>query len=149
MTLASYLFGIVAAVLIFVVVIEMLRRHQLRERHATWWLIAGTLALVGSVFPVTVTWASRIVGVELPVNLVFFVSLIILFLVCLQQSAELTSLEAKTRTLVEVVAMQDLRIRALEAASASGSAAPAARSDHTERTEQPRPAQPGQLPEAG
>ena len=135
MTLASYLFGIVAALLIFVVVIEMLRQHQLRERHATWWLIAGTLALVGSVFPVTVTWASTIVGVELPVNLVFFVSLIILFLVCLQQSAELTSLEAKTRTLVEVVAMQDLRIRALEAGTGAApqAASPAQQSTPVER----------------
>ena len=123
MTLASYLLGIVSAVLILVVVIEMLRRHHLRERHATWWLIAGTLALVGSVFPITVTWASQIVGVELPVNLVFFVSLIILFLVCLQQSAELTRLEAKTRTLVEVLALQDLRIRALESATGSQPAA--------------------------
>jgi hypothetical protein len=117
MTLASYLLGIVSAVLILVVVIEMLRRHQLRERHATWWLIAGTLALIASVFPITVTWAAQVVGVELPVNLVFFVSLIILFLVCLQQSAELTRLETKTRTLVEVLALQELRIRALEAAA--------------------------------
>lgn len=119
MSPTSYLLGILAALLILAVVIEMLRRHRLRERHATWWLFAGTLALIAGVFPASLITAARLLGVELPVNLVFFVALIILFLVCLQQSAELTSLEAKTRTLVEQSALQDLRIRALEDAAAS------------------------------
>lgn len=114
MNVSSYLLGILAALLILVVVIEMLRRHQLRERHATWWLFAGVLALIVGIFPASLVAAAKLLGVELPVNLVFFVALIILFLVCLQQSSELTSLEAKTRTLVEQAALQDLRIRALE-----------------------------------
>ena len=114
MNVSSYLLGILAALLILAVVIEMLRRHRLRERHATWWLFAGGLALIVGIFPASLVGAAKLLGVELPVNLVFFVALIILFLVCLQQSSELTSLEAKTRTLVEQAALQDLRIRALE-----------------------------------
>ncbi|POH69714.1 DUF2304 domain-containing protein [Cryobacterium zongtaii] len=117
MNVSSYLLGILAALLILIVVVEMLRRHQLRERHATWWLFAGVLALIVGIFPASLVGAAKLLGVELPVNLVFFVALIILFLVCLQQSSELTSLEAKTRTLVEQSALQDLRIRALEDAA--------------------------------
>jgi hypothetical protein len=45
---------------------------------------------------------------------VFFSSLVILFVVGVQFSAELTSLENKTRRLAEEAAMQDQRIRALE-----------------------------------
>jgi hypothetical protein len=119
MNISSYLLGILAALLILAVVIEMLRRHRLRERHATWWLFAGVLALIIGIFPASLVTAAKVLGVELPVNLVFFVALIILFLVCLQQSSELTSLEAKTRTLVEQSALQDLRIRALEDAVSS------------------------------
>ena len=119
MNISSYVLGILAALLILAVVIEMLRRQRLRERHATWWLFAGVLALVAGIFPASLVGAAKLLGVELPVNLVFFVALIILFLVCLQQSSELTSLEAKTRTLVEQSALQDLRIRALEDASSN------------------------------
>ncbi|TFC19200.1 DUF2304 domain-containing protein [Cryobacterium algoritolerans] len=115
MSLTSYIFGILAALSTLVVVIEMLRRRRLRERHAIWWLIAGSLALIVGVFPDALVWSARIVGVEIPTNLVFFVSIAVLVLVCLQHSAELTDLENETRTLAEMSALQDLRIRQLEA----------------------------------
>ena len=114
MALGSYLFGIISALATLVVVIEMLRRRQLRERHAIWWLIAGTLALIVGVFPATLAWAANLLGVGLPTNLVFFVSIAILILVCLQHSAELTRLESKTRILAEQSALLELRISELE-----------------------------------
>lgn len=120
MTLTSYIFGVVSAVLALVVVIELLRRRRLRERHAVWWLLAGVLALIAGVFPVTLIWAASFVGIAVPTNLVFFVSIAILFLVCLQASSELTGLETKTRLLAETVALQQLRIEQLEANHAKG-----------------------------
>lgn len=115
MSIASYVFVILAALFTLFVVIEMLRRRQLRERHAIWWVIAGLLALTIGIFPGILEWAASVVGVELPTNLVFFVSIAVLFLVCIQHSSELTTLESKTRALVEMSALQDLRIRDLEA----------------------------------
>jgi hypothetical protein len=111
MTVTSYIFGVVSAALILVVVIEMLRRRRLRERHAVWWIVAGTLALIAGVFPSTLVWAASLVGIVVPINLVFFVSIAILFLVCLQNSSELTQLESKTRTLAERVALLELKLR--------------------------------------
>jgi len=111
MSVTSYVFGIVAAALILVVVVELLRRRHLRERHAIWWIIAGILALIAGVFPATLIWVSQLVGVEVPTNLVFFVSIAILFLVCLQHSSELTKLESKTRTLAERLAILELEVR--------------------------------------
>lgn len=111
MSLVSYIFGITAALLVLALVIELLRRGRLRERHAIWWLIAGTLALVAGVFPETLNWAASLVGIVVPINLVFFVSVAILFLVGLQHSAELTRLESKTRILAERVAIIELELR--------------------------------------
>lgn len=114
MTVTSYIFGIVSAALIIVIVIELLRRRRLRERHAIWWLIAGVFALIAGIFPATLEWAARLIGIEVPINLVFFVSIAILFLVCLQHSSELTQLESKTRTLAERVALLELRLEEQE-----------------------------------
>jgi len=114
MTVASYVLGVVASLLVLIIVIEMLRRRRLRERHALWWLIAGILALIAGLFPNALAWVAQLVGVQIPTNLVFFVGIAILFLVCLQHSSELTTVEAKTRTLAEQSAMQELRIRELE-----------------------------------
>jgi len=122
MTVTTYIFGVLSALLTLGVVIEMLRRRRLRERHAVWWLIAGTMALVIGVFPSTLEWAADLIGVEVPLNLVFFVSVAVLFLVCIQHSAELTGLESKTRILAENAALQSLRIEALEKRIAETSA---------------------------
>lgn len=114
MTTVSYIFGIVSAALILIVVIELLRRRHLRERHAAWWFVAGVLALIAGVFPATLAWAAGALGIEIPLNLVFFVSIAILFLVCLQHSSELTQLESKTRILAERVAIMELQLKELE-----------------------------------
>jgi len=119
---ASYTFGIVAALFVLIVVIEMLRRRRLRERHAAWWLAAGVLALIIGIFPQTLRWAADLVGVAVPTNLVFFVSLLILFLVCLQHSAELTDLESDNRSLAEEIALLELRVRSLEGEAHVGEA---------------------------
>ena len=111
MSFTSYIFGIASAALVVVVVVELLRRRLLRERHAVWWFVAGVLALVAGIFPETLSWAAALVGIEVPINLVFFVSSATLFFVCLQHSAELTKLESKTRLLAERVALMELRAR--------------------------------------
>lgn len=119
MSVASYVFGIASAVLMLIVVVELLRRRHLRERHAIWWFFAGLLALIAGIFPSTLEWAAKLIGIEVPINLVFFVSIAILFLVCLQHSAELTKLESKTRTLAERVALLELGLRRRNSSSQS------------------------------
>lgn len=115
----QYALGIVAALLTFGIVIEMLRRRRLRERHAAWWLVAGLLAVIISVFPESLKWTAARLGFEVPVNLVFFVSLFILFLVALQTSSEITKMEKDNRLLAEELTLMDLRVRELEKQSNS------------------------------
>lgn len=115
MNTVQYVLGIVAALFTFGIVIEMLRRRRLRERHAGWWLVAGLLAVIISVFPQVLEAAATAIGFEVPVNLVFFVSLFILFLVALQHSSELTKLEAHNRAIVERLIVLELRIEEIEA----------------------------------
>ena len=105
--------------------------HSDRDRNLKWrrmvlllWsVVAAVLApniqaadepLIMGVFPPVLTWAAGVVGVEVPLNLVFFVSVAVLFLVCIQHSAELTVLESEARTLAETAALHELRIRSLE-----------------------------------
>jgi hypothetical protein len=113
-SVTSYILGIVSALLVLGVVIELLRRRLLKERHAIWWVVAGLLALIVGVFPSTLEWAAQLVGIAVPTNLVFFTSIAVLFLVCLQHGAELTKLENRTRILAEQAALQALRLEELE-----------------------------------
>lgn len=117
----TYAFGIAAAVLALVAIVELMRRATLRERHAVWWLIGGIIALIIAIFPQTLTWAAQVLGVAVPTNLVFFIAIGLLFLVSLQYGAELTRIEEKLRVLAEQSAFQDDRIHRLEQAAADSS----------------------------
>lgn len=110
----THLLSIVVAALVLIVVVDMLRRGSLRERHALWWLFAGVVGLVITVFPELLSWFAKLLGVAVPLNLAFFGAIIVLFLVSLQQSKELTKLEARIRTLSEQVALLDDRLRVQE-----------------------------------
>ncbi|WP_313477772.1 DUF2304 domain-containing protein [Microbacterium sp.] len=131
MSTVTYIFGIVAALLALIAIIELMRRGTLRERHAGWWFVGGVMALVIAVFPQTLGWAAAAVGVVVPVNLVFFVAIALLFLVSLQYGAELTRIEEKLRVLAEESAFHERRIARLE--SAVGRTASAADDDAPEQ----------------
>jgi len=116
-SVTTYVFGIVSALLVLVVVFELLRRRRVRERHALWWMVAGTLALLIAVFPHVLTGLAGLLGIAVPTNLGFFVCVVVLFLVSVQHSAELTILEEKSRTLAEHVALLDERVSRLDRAA--------------------------------
>ncbi|CAD66731.1 DUF2304 domain-containing protein [Tropheryma whipplei] len=99
--MTSYFFGILVSIALLVILIEMLRREKLRERHAVWWLLAGFIAVFFAVFPGILRWISNLLGIITPINLVLFMAVILLFLVCLQQSCELAKLDKRTRRLAE------------------------------------------------
>ncbi len=120
MSTLQYVLGIVAASLTLVLVIEMLRLRRLRERHAWWWLVAGVLALIIAIFPQSLEAVATALGFDVPINLAFFASLILLFLVALQHSTELTKAESRNRVLAEQVAMLDIRVRELETSAPVG-----------------------------
>lgn len=132
MNTVTYVFGIVAAVLALIAIIELMRRGTLRERHAVWWFIGGLLALIIAIFPQTLGWAARSLGIALPVNLVFFVTIALLFLVSLQYGAELTRIEEKLRVLAEESAFHERRLQSLEAPDATGDETPAGAPDAPE-----------------
>lgn len=57
--------------------------------------------------------AAWLVGVEVPSNLAFFMSILVLFFVSVQHGSELTVLEEKTRTLAEHTALIEERLATL------------------------------------
>lgn len=108
MNLVTQMFAIFVAVAALVVIVVMVRRGRLRERHAIWWLVAALLALIIAVFPQLLDWLTGLLGFITGANLVFFVSIAILVGVSLQHSAELTKLETQVRVLSEELAIRRL-----------------------------------------
>ena len=106
----GYVLGSFASLLMIVLVIELLRRERLRERHALWWILFGVCGFVLAAWPGLLKSVSSALGVAIPANLVFFTALVVIFFVALQHGAELTKLESRVRTMAERIAILEMHI---------------------------------------
>lgn len=98
-----------AAVTLFAI-LDLLRRRQLREKYAVLWLVVSLFVGVFAVFPSVLTRLSRLAGVKTPINLLFFVGALVLLVVCVQLSYEISRLEDETRALAEEVGILRLEM---------------------------------------
>lgn len=109
--MTAQVLGAVASIITFIFVFWLLRRGVLREKYAVLWLLLSGAALFFSIFPGLLRWISGVLGVETPANLLFFVTIVLLILVSVQLSYELSRHEARIRRLAEEVALLDRELR--------------------------------------
>ena len=91
--------------LVLLLVVELLRRRQLREKYAALWLLIGSTAVVIAIFPAVLNGVTRLLGFAIPANLLFFVGSLVLTAISMQLSLEIGRLEEKARRLAEEVAL--------------------------------------------
>lgn len=101
----SVAFSLVTSIGMVLAVLLMLREGKLREKYAVLWLVVGGLTIVLGFFPSLLDFAATMVGVRVPANLLFALSIVLLVGVGLHVSRELTILEDETRILAEEVAL--------------------------------------------
>ena len=122
--MSGYAFAVASCIGLIAFLVVLLRTRRLREKYAIIWIVAGLGTLVLGAFPGTMGALAKAVGVQTPSNLLFAVALIILLLVCIQLSVEITSLEEETRTLVEEVAMLRFDVERVAQDVAAGAGGP-------------------------
>ena len=111
--MTASILAIITSIVTLVFIIDLLRRGVLKEKYAVLWLSIAGIALVLSLFPGILEWITETLGFEVPANLLFFGTIVVLVLVAVQLSYELSSHEAKIRRLAEEVALQQEEIKGL------------------------------------
>ncbi len=104
--LTALLGGAVSCSLMF----ELLRRRQLKEKYAVLWLVVGVGMVVLAVFPGLLDLSARLLGVQSGPNLLLFVAALVLLLVCVHLSWEVSRLEDKSRALAEEIGLLRLEV---------------------------------------
>ena len=99
-----------ASLVIFIFVFDLLRRGVLKEKYAVLWLLVAGVGLIFAVVPGLLDWLGSALGIGAPVNLLFFVMGVVLVLVSVQLSYELSRHEARIRRLAEEVALLKERV---------------------------------------
>lgn len=97
------------------VIIFLMRSRRIREKYAAAWMTLAVAVVILGAFPGLLARLATDLGVVTPVNLLFFVAGLVLLVVCVQFSVEISTLEEETRTLAEEIALLALTVEQLQA----------------------------------
>src|SRR3954467_4816300 len=109
----AYWLSVLSALAFVVLVVELLRRRYLRGKYAVLWLVLALPITAFALFPGLLRAASKAVGIEVPVNLLFFAGLMLMLMLIMQLSYESGRLEEETRTLAEEIGLLRLEVDSL------------------------------------
>jgi hypothetical protein len=101
----------VTAFILLVVILELLRRRQLREKYAMLWLAVIAVILPIAIFPRALDGVATKLGIASGASLILFLGVVFLLIVSIHLSWEVSRLEEETRTLAEDAALLRTEMR--------------------------------------
>jgi hypothetical protein len=97
----TYILPLLFVLATIITMVVLMRRRVMKERFTVWWAILSVGVVVFAVFPPLLPFVADHLGFQTPSNFIFFVASIMLLLMSVQFSVEISRLEEKTRTLAE------------------------------------------------
>jgi hypothetical protein len=98
------IFG-VAAILLLILVLELVRRRRLREEYTVFWLFTCVVLLVVAVWNDSLTVMGRIFGTVLPLSALFGISFFLILLILLHFSTVISVLWRQNKQLAKELAL--------------------------------------------
>jgi hypothetical protein len=108
------LVSVVAAGVLLLVVLELVRRRRLLERYALLWLGAATVVLVLAGWSSALERLARALGIVEAPNALFFVALGFIVVLLLHFSAAVSRLSDQSKVLAQRLAIMEQRMRRIE-----------------------------------
>ncbi|MDO3412009.1 DUF2304 domain-containing protein [Saccharibacillus sp. CPCC 101409] len=99
---------------VFVLFINRIRRYKLELKYALIWIFLSTAAVVVSIFPQIFFFIARLMGIEVPVNAVFLLSVSGIFLILYTLTVSLSNHSRKLHTLTQELGLMRNRVEELE-----------------------------------
>ena len=114
MSLQIQLMAILASCLILIVVIDLIRREKLRARYSLFWLLAGVIFLILSLWGNLLNLLARVIGIYSSTNALFFIGFIGTVVILLYFSVIISGLSLENKKLIEKLSILSWRVEELE-----------------------------------
>ena len=108
---------IIVGILIIVsmlVIGNMVRKKKLDLRYALVWLIVGCVVLIFDIFPSLLGVISGILGVGLPVNMLFFMGFVFSLLIIFTLTVAVSKMSERVKRLTQELALLEERVNRLQ-----------------------------------
>lgn len=110
MPLKQQLIAIAVAAGLLVFIIEAVRRRKLREEYAWLWLLVGAIIGLLSLWQDLLGTITRFLGIQLPVNTVFFFGIAFIVFINLHFTIKISRLTDRVKRLTQELALLDERV---------------------------------------
>lgn len=96
---------IVVSVLCIIYVISEVRKKKFSIKESFWWMVAAFAMLLLSIFPYSINWLAKIVGIAYPPSLFFVLCIIYLVFMIFRSSKKITEQQEKIIELAQQVSI--------------------------------------------
>jgi hypothetical protein len=103
MPLRQQVFAILISIIIFIVIIELVRKRKLREEFSLIWLLTGFLLFILAIWYDLLLAITSLIGASLATSTLFFFGLVFLILINLYYSIKLSAITNQVKNLTQEV----------------------------------------------
>ena len=114
MSLVLQIFLILCVGLFIAAIVRYLVLKKLNLKYTLVWLGSAVFMLVIAIFPQIITYLTRLVGMQVASNAVFFFAILFLFLIVLTLTAIVSHMNNRVYRLTQMQAILEKRVRELE-----------------------------------
>ena len=108
------IFMIAFVALFIAAIVRYLVMKKLNLKYTLVWLGAAVFMLIIAIFPQIITFVTRLVGIQVESNAVFFFAILFLFLIVLTLTAIVSHMNNRVYRLTQMQAILEKRVRELE-----------------------------------
>ena len=107
MPLKQRMVAVIIAASLVIFIIEIVRRRKLREEYSWLWIMVGSVIMVLALWPTLLLNLTHGLGIQLPVNTVFFFGLIFMVFINLHFSVKISELTDQVKRLTQELALRE------------------------------------------
>jgi len=120
MPLQQQIFALIISVMVFIIVVDMVRRRKLREEYSVLWLVTSVVMFVLVFRYEWLVALTTAIGAGLPTTTLFLFSIIFLMLLSVQFCIKISKLTDQVKNLSQENALMKLEIENLVKKSCEG-----------------------------
>jgi hypothetical protein len=124
LTLHQTIFAIGTSIVVFVLLIELVRRRQLREEYAWLWLLTGAAMILLVSWPGLLAFVTHAIGAATPLTTLLIFSLLFLLAIVVHYSVMISRLTLRVKNLTQELALLSHRLEGVEGTGARSLAEP-------------------------
>ena len=115
------IFAAIAAILLLLVILELIRSRRLQERYALLWVMTALVLLVFALWRDGLNVLAKTIGIAYPPSALFLIAAVFILIVLLHYSTAISELAERNLMLAQRIALLEQKLKEAEAPQSSDS----------------------------